>query len=278
MSQRTTVVAIAAAITLLMACAALAQSNGSAQLLFHDEFKANHLDAAKWFWCYPNESPANCTNNQSGIPYREEEQYRRSQLVEGGGSLQLVAVRSSVKPSFPWTSGLISTGGPFQSGPPQATFAFKYGYAEIRTRIPSGDGFWPAFWMIPSDGSWPPEIDVMEWQGGTPHRDYMTVHFSDPQSSNDSLQATYDGPDFSQDYHIFAIDWQPGVLIWYVDNVERFRVTAAQIEARGGKLPDTPMYIIANLAIGGWISPPNPRTPSPASMFIDYVRVWNRKP
>jgi hypothetical protein len=249
-----------------------------ARLLFDDEFAGSKLDRSKWFWCYPNASPKNCTNNQYGIRYREREQYRLTQLVVGGGTLSLVAARRSVKPHFPWTSGMVTTGGPFEKGPPQPAFAFKYGFAEARAKLPAGRGFWPAFWFLPASGAWPPEIDVMEWQGAQPHRDYMTVHFSDKHSKNDSLQGIYDGPNLSQAYHVYAIDWEPNALTWYVDGVDRLSVTAKQIEARGGRLPSDPMYVLVNLAVGGWVSPPNKHTRSPASMKIDYVRVWDRRP
>jgi beta-glucanase (GH16 family) len=249
-----------------------------ARLLFDDEFAGSKLDKSKWFWCYPNGRHDNCTNNQHGIRYREQEQYRASQLVVGDGGLSLVAVRHSVRPRFPWTSGMVTTGGPFETGPPQPTFAFTYGYAEMRAKLPAGHGFWPAFWLLPANGSWPPEIDVMEWQGAQPRRDYMTVHFSDKYSRNDSFQSTFDGPKLSQAFHIYGIDWEPDALTWYVDGVARFSVTARQIEGRGGKYLRSPMYLLANLAVGGWVSPPDKHTPSPASMKIDYMRVWDKRP
>jgi len=250
----------------------------AAHLIFDDEFNGAKLDKSKWFWCYPSEAPDNCTNNQRGIPFREREQYRSSQLVVENGALRLVAVRRSVKPHFPWTSGMVTTGGPFERGSPHPTFAFKYGYAEMRAKLPEGRGFWPAFWLLPANGAWPPEVDIMEWQGAQPRRDYLTVHFSDKRSKNDSLQATFEGPNLSRAYHIYALDREPGVITWYVDGVARFEVTAKQIEERGGRFPSTPMYVLVNLALGGWVSPPNSHTPSPSSMTIDYVRVWDRRP
>jgi len=250
----------------------------AARMLFDDEFNGSKLDKAIWFWCYPSGSPDYCTNGQQGLPYREREQYRPSQLVVRDGSLHLIAVRRSVKPHFPWTSGMVTTGGPFESGPPQPTFAFRYGYAEMRAKLPPGHGFWPAFWLLPADGSWPPEIDVMEWQGAQPHRDYMTVHFSDRHAKDDSIGGAFDGPNFSQGFHVYAIDWQPSRLTWYVDGTARFTVTAKQIETRGGHFPAHPMYVVVNLALGGWISPPSRHTPSPAAMLVDYLRIWNRRP
>ncbi len=249
-----------------------------AQLLFQDSFNGSTLDTRKWFWCYPNGSPKNCTNNQHGIRYREREQYRPTQISISAGQLHLIAVRQSVKARFPWTSGMVATGGPFTTGKPKPFFAFRYGYAEIRVRLPAGSGFWPAFWFLPSSGAWPPEIDVMEEQGAQPHRVYMTVHFSTTSKKDDSIQGVFSGPNLSKGFHSYGIDWAPGSLTWYFDGISRLHVTAKQIAARGGKFPRTPMYLLLNLAVGGWVSPPNKHTPSPAAMMIKYVRVWNRRP
>lgn len=95
---------------------------------------------------------------------------------------------------------------------------------------------------------------------------------------DDSLQGIYVGPNLARAYHVYAIDWEPTALTWYVDGIARFSVTAQQIEGRGAKYLRSPMYLLANLAVGGWVSPPNKHTPSPASMKIDYVRVWDRRP
>jgi beta-glucanase (GH16 family) len=249
-----------------------------ARLLFQDSFNGTTLNMRKWFWCYPTGSSMDCTNNQTGIRYREREQYRPTQLIVSQGLLHLVAIRQSVKPHFSWTSGMVTTGGPFTTGTPHPSFAFRYGYAEIRAQLPAGHGFWPAFWLLPANGAWPPEIDVMEEQGALPHRVYMTVHFSTTSKKDDSIGGMFDGPNLTHGFHSYGIDWEPGTLTWYLDGVNRFQVTAAQIEARGGKFPRTPMFLLSNLAIGGWVSPPNKRTPSPASMTIKYVRVWNHRP
>lgn len=254
------------------------KAQAPARLIFDDEFDGAKLDRGVWFWCYPWGSPRDCTNGQRGLPFREREQYRNSQIEVRNGALHLIAVRHSVKPHFPWTSGMITTGGRFENGPPKPAFTFEYGYAEMRARLPRGHGFWPAFWLVPGDGSWPPEIDIMEWQGAQPRRDYMTVHFSDRDKKDDSIGAAFDGAKLWEDFHVYAIDWRPDKLTWYVDDTPRFEVSAKEIESRGGRFPSRPMYVILNLALGGWVTPPNRRTPSPADMVVDYVRVWNRKP
>jgi len=249
----------------------------SAQVIFDGEFTGTTLDTSTWVSCYPWGSAGSCTNNQYGIAYPEEEQYRASQLVVGDGTLQLVAARTSVKSGFPWTSGMITTGGPFV-WPPQPTFAYTYGYAEMRAQLPAGAGFWPAFWLVPANGSWPPEIDIMEWQGAQPQTDFMTVHFSDAHAKNDSLGGTYDSPGLSSGFHTYGVDWEPNAITWYLDGAARVRVTAAQFAARGATLPNLPMYVIVNLAVGGWVSGSNAQTPSPAALVVQYVRVWNRLP
>ena len=249
-----------------------------ARLLFEDNFDGTTLDTRKWFWCYPSGTPNNCTNNQHGIRYREREQYRFSQIAVAAGLLHLIAVRRSVKKNFSWTSGMVTTGGPFTTKAPKPTFAFRYGYTQMRAKLPAGRGFWPAFWLLPSSGAWPPEIDIMEEQGAQPHRVYMTVHFTTTSKKDDSLQGVFNGPDLSTGFHSYGIDWEPDALTWYFDGVARFAATAKQIEAQGGTFPRVPMYLLTNLAVGGWVSPPNKHTPSPSSLKIEYIRVWNRRP
>ncbi len=132
---------------------------------------------------------------------------------------------------------------------------------------------WPAFWLLPVNGSWPPEIDAMEWQGGTPTIDYVTFHWQDAKGHRHQSGTPYDtGVDLSAAPHVYGVDWQPHAITWYFDGKPVKRSTNAAL------IPNVPMYVILDLAVGGWISFPNPSTVFPATMSVDYVRVWNRKP
>jgi beta-glucanase (GH16 family) len=188
-------------------------------------------------------------------------------LRVGAGPLDPFSVRSGVlhiraEPTAPglkarlggfgYTSGLISS---------LPAFSQRYGYFEIRARLPRGKGLWPAFWMLPADGSWPPEIDVME-SIGDPRRVFLTLH---SKSANPDSVPTDLGDD---GFHTFAVSWDQRSVVWYVDGVQA---------ARQPTPPDMhkPMYLVANLAVGGhWPGAPDASTAFPADFAIDYVRAY----
>ncbi len=154
-----------------------------------------------------------------------------------------------------YVSGLISS---------QPSFHQTYGYFEMRAELPRGKGLWPAFWLLPADLGWPPEIDVME-SIGDPTRVYMTTHTA--QGVGVAAETT-----ISAGFHVFAVSWDPKAVIWYVDGLEIAR------EPTPPDL-DKPMYMLANLAIGGgWPGPPDAATRFPAILRIDYIRAYRFAP
>ena len=226
-------------------------------LTFSDEFEGTVLDTAKW----------NTTFKWGGVgartlPGNKELQYYADDAfgVENG-TLRIKAERRSVEwygKTYQYTSGAITS---------YQTFVQMYGYFEMRARIPKGKGLWPAFWLLPNRQAWPPEIDVLEMLGHEPFRAYMTFHWSEFDVHRSS-GGHYDGPDFSQDFHTFAVEWSPRRLIWYIDDVERRRHT-------NNYVPAEPMHILANLAVGGsWPGSPDENTPFPSYFEIDYIRVY----
>jgi beta-glucanase (GH16 family) len=185
------------------------------------------------------------------------------------GTLSIVAREETVMAEgyeHPYTSGLIQTRG---------SFAQEHGYFEIRAQVPAGQGLWPAFWLLPADGSKPWEVDIFEILGDEPDTVHMTLHYpnaeGEPRVDEGKFGPLDGSPDFSRDYHTFAVRWDPERIVWYVDGVERHRVEEAQ------KIPSGPFYLIANLAVGGgWPGPPDQTTNFPARYEIDYVRVYRR--
>ncbi len=154
--------------------------------------------------------------------------------------------------NYPYVSGLIST---------QPSFAQTYGYFEMRAELPRGKGLWPAFWMLPKDDSWPPEIDIVE-SIGDPSRVYMTAHSKRGKSASIEARVTPNA------FHTFAVSWDPQQLIWYIDGGEAGRVPTPRDMHK-------PMYMLANLAVGGnWSGPPDASTRFPAKLMIDYIRAY----
>ena len=239
-------------------------------LLFREEFNGASLDASKWHTCFwwASETCTIETNN-------ELELYVRENVQVANGLLRLRAQRGDAVgwngKTYPYTSGMVMTGG--RKGEKQPGFAFRYGYAEARIKVPRGQGLWPAFWMLPVAYTWPPEIDVMEINGAQPRVHSMHHHWTSADGQDENRGASWTGPDFSANWHRFGVDWRPDALVWYVDGVERWRSTE-----RAG-IPTEPMYLVLNLAVGGnWPGSPNEATPFPSYLEVDYVRVYSTRP
>jgi hypothetical protein len=153
---------------------------------------------------------------------------------------------------FQYISGLITT---------QPSFSQTYGYFEMRAKLPRGKGLWPAFWLLPKDLSWPPEIDVME-NVGDPTKVYVTAHSNAAKFEGKELRVTPD------DFHTYAVSWDKDEIVWFLDGQEvRREKTPADMHK--------PMYMLANIASGGdWAGAPDATTPLPAKLTIDYIRAY----
>jgi beta-glucanase (GH16 family) len=170
---------------------------------------------------------------------------------------------------IPYTSGMLSTGGGPDGSPPR--FTAQYGYFEMRARVPSGKGLWPAFWML-TPAQEPPEIDIMEVLSKDPDTVHLHYHYLDAAGEEQDIGESWTAADFSKNWHTFAVDWQPERIVWYVDGVERNRFEGDHVAAQ-------PLYLILNLQVGGkdsWSGPADATTRFPAYFDIDYVRVWQR--
>ncbi len=221
------------------------------QMVFEDEFDGDSLDDCKWSTAYPWGARTGATNGES-------EYYTDDAFEFTGGTLRIRAEKRDIS-GFHYTSGMIASYGKFSQ---------KYGYFEMRAKLPQGKGFWPAFWLLPERKKWPPEIDIMENLGQEPQKIFMTNHYG---KDNRQVQGVYvsPDPDFAEVFHTYGVLWRKNAIIWYVDGVERFR--------SGKGVPHEPMYILANLAVGGyWGGYPDGTTVFPGYMDIDYIRVYKR--
>lgn len=242
-----------------------------------EEFNGSSLDSSSWSTCYHwfNAQYQGCTNAGNN----ELEWYKSSQVSVGNGHATLTAMNTSttgvvkdsqgndVVKNFPYRSGMISTGGSQWMDTAKRTML--YGYIEARIRVPEGQGLWPAFWMLSADYGWPPEIDIMEILGHDTSTTHMNLHWNDAGNHQQAGSSFSNGMPLSGGWHTFAVDWQPGKLIWYVDGVPRKALSSAGV-------PNRPMYVLFNLAVGGdWPGSPDTSTVFPAKMDIDYVRTYD---
>lgn len=165
-------------------------------------------------------------------------------------------------------------------------FAATFGRVEARLKLPRGQGIWPAFWMLGDNIDtvpWPAcgEIDIMELVGHLPDTLHGTLHGPGYSGSRGLSTSTVlpEGEEFSDAYHVFAVDWRPGRVDWLLDGKMFHTLTPADLPSGGEWVFDNhPFYILLNLAVGGaWPGYPDESTSFPQEYRIDYVRVYPRQ-
>ena len=161
-----------------------------------------------------------------------------------------------------------------------------YGRFEARIKIPAGQGMWPAFWMLGnniSSVSWPKcgEIDIMENIGKEPGTVHGSLHSSSTTSRTSDASAPFSlpaGQHFADDFHLYAVEWEPGTIRFYVDSNLYSTFTQTQWPAGGAWTFDHPFFILLNVAVGGdWPGSPDNTTIFPQQMLVDYVRVYTKQ-
>ena len=188
------------------------------------------------------------------------------------GILSIVASRTppalkSVLFNNEYVSGILTS---------QSSFSQKYGYFEIRSKIPVGSAVWPAFWLLANDGGWPPEIDVMEGRGERPGDVVMTTHWRIPATGKvASCGFDFSVPDASTHFHDYGVLWSPDRLVYFID-----RKPVSDIKVPVGF--DDPMYMIVNLAMGskyfGGVGAVDAESPVTVAFEIDRISVYQIDP
>ncbi len=191
--------------------------------------------------------------------------------LDGAGNLAIIARREQFAQNQ-YTSARINTAGKFD---------VAYGRIEARIQLPRGQGIWPAFWMLGNDlgqVGWPScgEIDILEQKGQQPGVIYGTLH-GPGYSGGGGLSRAHavGGSDPSSSFRVYAVEWRPGYIAWFVDDVKYYERTASSVSEFGPWVYDHPFFIILNIAVGGdFVGPPNGSTVFPQTMLVDYVRVY----
>ncbi|MBZ5547886.1 MAG: glycoside hydrolase family 16 protein [Acidobacteriia bacterium] len=163
-------------------------------------------------------------------------------------------------------------------------FSQTYGRFEARLKIPYGQGLWPAFWMLGDDidkVGWPAcgEIDIMENIGKEPAIIHGSIH-GPGYIGGTGIEAPYTFPAkqrFADDFHVFAVEWDPDSVSFFVDQDLYVRHTRADLHPGWKWVFDKPFFVILNVAVGGdWPGDPDSTTVFPQAMLVDYVRVYQR--
>jgi beta-glucanase (GH16 family) len=215
-----------------------------------------------------------------GFGNNELEYYtdRVQNMKQENGKLVITAISESFtgpdKVTRQYTSARTKTAG---------NFSQKYGRFEARIKLPEGRGMWPAFWLLGDNKArWPlcGEIDVMENIGSDPTVVLGTLH-GPGYSGDKGISKRYQlpaGKRASDDFHLYAVEWEPNVIRFYVDDILYVTRTPADLPPGTEWVFDHPFYVILNLAVGGNL-PGNPEesTKFPQAMLVDYVRVYELK-
>jgi len=158
--------------------------------------------------------------------------------------------------------------------------SFTYGRIDIRAKLPSGKGIWPALWMLGENItslSWPAcgEIDIMELLGHEPNKSYGTLHWGAKGGPSTHVGGSHSltNGNFSDQFHVFSIDWTSEKVDFLVDDIRYFTVPKTQVN---GDYPfNKPFFFILNVAVGGnWPGYPDYTTTFPQRMLVDYIRVY----
>jgi beta-glucanase (GH16 family) len=230
-------------------------------LIWHDEFDGQAIDPANWTYDIGGGGWGN--NEWEFYTDRPE----NARLEDG---MLVIEARAEHYLTRDYTSARLKS---------QGLNAWTYGRVEARMQLPRGQGIWPAFWMLGADIEqvpWPGcgEIDIMEFIGRDPTRVYGTVH-GPGYSGGSGVGASTVVPDGSPSdgFHVYAVEWDPQEIRWYVDEQQYFSVTPDRLPGRW--VYDHPFFIILNLAVGGgWPGYPDESTVFPQSLRVDYVRVY----
>ena len=270
-------VLLAAVSLVLVACGqsqTTTSSSGSPwTLVWSDEFGGSNgsaPDSSKW------------TIETGGDGWGNHElEYYTSRLQNAqiqNGSLVITALKETYTGTDGvtrnYTSARMKTAGKFEQ---------QYGRFEARIKIPYGQGMWPAFWMLGNDigtVGWPTcgEIDIMENIGKEPAIVHGTIHgpgYSGGAGIGSSFSLA--SGRFADDYHLYAVEWEPNVIRFYVDSNLYATRTPAELPQGTKWVYDHPFFMILNLAVGGdWPGAPDNTTVFPQTMLVDYVRVYKK--
>ncbi len=205
---------------------------GNWRIVLDDDFDDTSLNSSLWNTQYPWGEDNNGDGSQNCYLPSNVSLDGESHLVLTGQRGEVDGTGRNGHPkTWPYNSGQVNTFGKFH---------FTHGVLEVRAQVPAGLGTWPAFWALPANGSWPPEVDVMEIYGVAPGTVDMTYHWGTERQpkEKDSETTLPGGETFSSDFHVFGCAVTKQSITWYLDGVEQWSFTrAGQDRPAGAALP-----------------------------------------
>ena len=235
---------------------------GAYTLVWSDEFNGPEINRENWKY----------NKGGGGWGNVELEYYTdRSENARIKNGMLVIEARKEDYEKYSYTSARMLT---------QGLQGWTFGRIEARIKVPFGQGIWPAFWMLGTGGGWPygGEIDIMEIIGKEPYTLYNTIHGPGYSGANGVGSHKIFPYQFSDAFHVFAVEWEPDVIRWYMDGELTNTVTANQVPGNW-VFNEHEFFIILNVAVGGhWPGNPDDTTQFPQQMLVDYVRVYQRIP
>ncbi|MDX1670916.1 MAG: glycoside hydrolase family 16 protein [Balneolaceae bacterium] len=246
--------------------------SGDWKLIWQDEFEYSGLpDTTRWGYDIGDGCPDLCGWGNNELQYYTHRREENARVADG---TLIIEARKEPYRSRGYTSARLVTRGKAN---------WRYGRFEIRARLPSGKGTWPAIWMLPvenSYGGWPRsgEIDIMEHVGHEPRRIYGTVH-TEAYNHMIGTQKTDTArvADAESSFHLYSLEWTPNEIRWFVDG-ELFGSFENEHKSYRQWPFDQPFYLIINIAVGGnWGGAEGvDETIWPQQLEIDYVRILQK--
>lgn len=230
-------------------------------LIFEEEFNDSLLNTATWSYDLGDGCPNLC-----GWGNNERQLYSKENVTLSDGKLLIEATKRDSL----YYSGKIHT---------KKNFEFQYGTVEVKAKLPTGHGLWPAIWMLGNDidtKGWPAcgEIDVMEYVGKKPSVIYTSMHTSSSfgntvNSKQTSIQNIEEG------FHVYKMNWTKEAITFFIDNKEVYQYAPKDKNDKTWPY-NKPFYLILNMAIGGNFGGPEvDESIFPKDFQIDYIRVYN---
>lgn len=240
-------------------------------IVWQDEFDQDSLDLTKW----SHETGGHGWGNNELQYYTDSDS---NSYVENGN----LVLKAEVVPQ-----GIGSSRGlRYYSSARLRTYGkgdWKYGRIEVKAKVASGQGIWPAIWMLPTDwlfGGWPSsgEIDIMEHVGydlGVVHGSVHTEAYNHKINTQRSSAKKITNVD--TEFHVYSIIWDKDMISFFIDDVQYFLFENDQ-QGNYKTWPfDQRFHLLINIAVGGdWPGNPNNSTNFPRTMLIDYVRVYEK--
>ena len=197
--------------------------------------------------------------------------------VQQGGNLVVTATPTGASQYQCWYGTCSYTSARLLT---QGLFSQTYGRFEARAKMPYGQGLWPAFWMLGENidtVNWPAcgEIDILETIGSDITDDHGSLHA--PSYDPTALYPLPNGAKYSDDFHTFAVEWEPGTVRFYVDDTLYETHTSSDVGGGTWEFDGHPFFVLINVAVGGqWPGDPDSTTTFPQTLEVDWVRVYQK--